>query len=138
MAAILQFDERSHRERFRLSQPADEVPVFGDRKLMQRALLQLLDNALKYSVPESPIEIKVAVTERDVIAEIRNQGPAIAPAEQDRIFDRFYRASETRFGAPGTGLGLSIVRKIADAHRGRVWVESGEHDTTAFFFALPK
>jgi two-component system, OmpR family, sensor histidine kinase KdpD len=137
-AAIEQFDQCSHRERFRLWASADEVPVFGDRKLMQRALFQLLDNALKYSVPESPIEIKVAVTDRDIIAEIRNQGPAIAPAEQERIFDRFYRASQTRFGAPGTGLGLSIVRKIADAHRGRVWVESGERATTAFFLALPK
>jgi two-component system sensor histidine kinase KdpD len=137
-AAIKDFDQPDHRERFRLWWEADEVPVFGDRRLIQRALVQLLDNALKYSVPESPVEIKVAVTDQEVIAEIRNQGPAIAPAARERIFERFFRAPETRFGAPGTGLGLSIVKKIADAHRGRVWVESDENDKTAFFIALPK
>jgi two-component system sensor histidine kinase KdpD len=137
-AAIKDFDQPHHCERFRLWWEADEVPVFGDRRLIQRALVQLLDNALKYSVPESPIEIKVAVTDQEVIAEIWNQGPAIAPVARERIFERFFRAPETRFGAPGTGLGLSIVKKIADAHRGRVWVESNENDKTAFFLALPK
>jgi two-component system sensor histidine kinase KdpD len=97
-----------------------------------------LDNALKYSVSDSPIDLKIAVTGREVIAEVRNQGPAISPADRERIFERFYRTAETRFGAPGTGLGLSIVRKIADAHRGRVWVESSEAGRTAFFLALPK
>jgi two-component system sensor histidine kinase KdpD len=136
--AIEDFDRPNQRERFHLSQEPDEVPVFGDRKLVRRALMQLLDNALKYSVPKSSIEIKIAVTDSEVIAEIRNEGPTIARADQERIFERFYRAPETHFGAPGTGLGLSIVKKIAAAHRGRVWVESNEHDKTAFFLALPK
>jgi two-component system sensor histidine kinase KdpD len=137
-AAIRDVDQPNHRKRFHLSQPADELPVFGDRKLIQRALRQLLDNALKYAVPESRIEINVGVSDTEVIAEVCNQGPAIARADHERIFERFYRAPETRFGPPGTGLGLSIVKKIADAHRGRVWVESNEPDKTAFFFALPK
>ena len=137
-AAGKEFDQPHHRERFHLLQTDDEVPVFGDRRLIQRALVQLLDNALKYSVSESAIEMKVAVTDREVIAEIRNQGPAIAPADRERIFERFYRAPETNFGAPGTGLGLSIVKKIADAHRGRVWVEGNEREKTSFFLALPK
>lgn len=137
-AAIEDFDQSKHRERFHMTESIDEVPVFGDRKLIQRALTQLLDNALKYSVPDSPIGLRVSVTGREVIAEIRNQGPAISPGDRERIFERFYRTAETRFGAPGTGLGLSIVRKIADAHRGRVWAESGEAGTTAFFLALPK
>jgi two-component system, OmpR family, sensor histidine kinase KdpD len=137
-AAVENLDQASHRERFQQCRVADEVPVAGDRKLVQRALTQLLDNAIKYSVPDSPIELKVLVNDVEVIAAVSNEGPAIAPAYRERIFERFYRAPETQFGAPGTGLGLSIVKKIADAHRGRVWVESNEWGKTTFFLALPK
>jgi two-component system sensor histidine kinase KdpD len=135
---IEEFDQPGQRQRFRLRRVGDEIPVRGDRKLVQRALAQLLDNAFKYSIPDSPIDLRITVCETEVIAEVRNEGPAIAPAQRERIFDRFYRAPEARFGAPGTGLGLSIVKKIADAHYGRVWVESDEHNGTAFFLALPK
>lgn len=131
-------DQRSQRERFHLSPAPDEVPALGDRKLIKRALAQLLDNALKYSVPETPIEITVSVTDTAVVAEVRNEGPGIASEERDRVFERFYRTVEAQAGAPGTGLGLSIVKKIADAHAGRVWVDSSDGDKTAFFFALPK
>ena len=82
--------------------------------------------------------VNVVATDTEIIAEVCNEGPAVAPAQRERIFERFYRAPEAQFGAPGTGLGLSIVKKIADAHRGRVWVESREDDRTAFFLALPK
>jgi two-component system sensor histidine kinase KdpD len=136
--AIEAFDQPGQRERFRLRQVGDEIPVRGDRKLVQRALAQLLDNAFKYSIPDSPIDVRITVGETEVIAEVRNEGPAIAAAQRERIFERFYRAPEARFGAPGTGLGLSIVKKIADAHYGRVWVESDENDGTAFFLALPR
>jgi two-component system sensor histidine kinase KdpD len=138
-AACSDFDPSNDRERFHLIQAFDEVPVFGDRKLIKRALAQLLDNALKYSVPGSPIELAVTVGDTEVIAEVRNEGPPIAPADRRRIFERFYRTAEAQFGAPGTGLGLSIVKKVADAHAGRVWVESADDgEKTAFFFALPK
>ena len=137
-AAVQEFDQPHQRERFHLSKAVDEVPIFGDRKLIQRALIQLLDNALKYSVSGSPIELKVAVTDREVIAEVGNQGQAIARSDRERIFERFYRARETHFKAPGNGLGLSIVKKIADAHRGRVWVQGNDGEKTSFFLALPK
>jgi two-component system sensor histidine kinase KdpD len=137
-AACSDFDSSNDRERVQLMPVFDEVPVFGDRKLIRRALAQLLDNALKYSVPGSPIEMAVRVSATEVIAEVRNEGPPIAPADRRRIFERFYRTAEAQFGAPGTGLGLSIVKKVADAHAGRVWVESADGERTAFFFALPK
>jgi two-component system sensor histidine kinase KdpD len=136
--AIEQLEQPRHRERFQLWNAEDEVPVHGDRRLVQRALLQLIDNAIKYSVPESPIDVRITVNETEVIAEVWNEGPGVVPSQRERIFERFYRAPEIRYGAPGTGLGLSIVKKIADAHRGRVWVESEESEKTAFFFALPK
>jgi two-component system sensor histidine kinase KdpD len=137
-AAVADFDQANHCQRFQLHQSPDEIPASGDRRLVQRALTQLLDNALKYSIPDSPIEVSTMVSDTEVIAAVCNQGPTIAPSQRERIFERFYRAPEARFGAPGTGLGLSIVKKIADAHRGRVWVECDERDKTIFFLALPK
>jgi two-component system sensor histidine kinase KdpD len=137
-AVVGDFDQENNRQRIELSLTPDEIPVSGDRKLIQRALTQLLDNALKYSIPDSPIEVKTIVSDTEIVAAVCNQGPTIAPSQRQRIFERFYRAPEARFGAPGTGLGLSIVKKIADAHRGRVWVECDERDKTIFFLALPK
>jgi two-component system sensor histidine kinase KdpD len=137
-AACEDFDQTRDRERFQLLPASDEVPVCGDRKLIKRALAQLLDNAIKYSVPGSPIEMAVTVSDTEVIAEVRNEGPAIASTDRRRIFERFYRTAEAQFGAPGTGLGLSIVKRIGDAHGGRVWVQSADGEKTAFFFALPR
>lgn len=137
-AAAADFSQPDQRERIRLWEVHDEVPVHGDRRLVQRALVQLLDNALKYSVPDSMIDASLTVSDTEVVAAVRNEGPTIQSAYRERIFERFYRAPEARFSAPGTGLGLSIVKKIADAHRGRVWVESDDRDKTIFFLALPK
>jgi two-component system sensor histidine kinase KdpD len=67
---------------------------------------------------------------------VHNQGMPIGPEDRERIFERFYRSPGTEHRAAGTGLGLSIAKKIAEAHMGRLWVESDETGTT-FFFALP-
>ncbi len=67
---------------------------------------------------------------------VRNEGPTIHPSDRERIFERFYRANPTRQGPSGSGLGLSIVKRIVEAHAGRVWVES-QAGMTAFFLALP-
>jgi two-component system sensor histidine kinase KdpD len=101
------------------------------------ALLQLVDNALKYSTPGSQVTIKAGLAPREVVISVHNRGPAIGPEDRQHIFDRFYRARGTEHLAPGTGLGLSITRKIAEAHGGRTWVVSDERDGTTFFFALP-
>ena len=111
--------------------------VRGDRGMLATALLQLIDNAAKYSSPASPIHVAAAQTDGEAVVSVHNDGPAIAFADRERVFERFYRASGVRHGAPGTGLGLSIVRKIAEAHGGRAWVKSEEGTGTTFFLALP-
>ena len=68
---------------------------------------------------------------------LESEGPPIQPADRERIFERFYRAEESRHRALGTGLGLSISKKAAEAHGGRTWVVSDERAGTTFFFALP-
>ena len=101
------------------------------------ALAQLVDNAMKYSVPGSPIDIGIAMRDADVTVTVRNQGVVIAPADRERIFERFYRATGTAQRPAGTGLGLAIVKRIVDAHHGHVWVESDVNDGTVFSVVLP-
>src|SRR5580704_15282570 len=98
--------------------------VWADRRLLEMALLQLLDNASKYASPSSPITLRVASTDTEVVFNVQNEGSFIAPEERLRIFQRFYRSPGTQHKAPGTGIGLSVAKRIAEAHTGRVWVES--------------
>ena len=90
-----------------------------DPALVERAVSNLLDNAVKYSSPGTPIE--VTVREGEVI--VADHGPGIAEDDLPRIFDRFYRAAGAR-AKPGAGLGLAIVREAAEAHGGKATAES--------------
>jgi two-component system, OmpR family, sensor histidine kinase KdpD len=112
--------------------------VWADTRLLEMALLQLLDNASKYASPRSPITLRVTSTDSEVVFNVQNEGSFIAPEERLRIFQRFYRSPGSQHKAPGTGIGLSVAKRIADAHTGRVWVESDSEASTTFFFALPR
>jgi two-component system sensor histidine kinase KdpD len=116
---------------------ASRLEVHGDREILTAALGQFIDNASRYSTPGTPISIAAEESLGEVIVAVHNEGPAILPADRERIFERFYRAEASRHRAPGTGLGLSIVKKAAEAHNGRTWVVSEEGAGATFFFALP-
>jgi two-component system, OmpR family, sensor histidine kinase MprB len=93
--------------------------VYADPVLLERAVGNLLDNAVKYSPPGAPIEVSV----RDGEVVVADHGPGVAEEDLPRIFDRFYRAAAAR-AKPGAGLGLAIVREAAEAHGGTATVES--------------
>jgi two-component system, OmpR family, sensor histidine kinase KdpD len=112
--------------------------VWADARLLKMALVQLLDNACKYGSPGSPITLRVTSTDTEVVFNVQNEGSFVAPEERLRIFQRFYRAPGSKHKAPGTGIGLSVTKRIAEAHTGRVWVESDSMASTTFFFALPR
>jgi len=95
---------------------ADLQPIDGQPAQLERAISNLVDNAIKYSPAGSPVEI--AVTSTDVV--VRDRGPGIAAEDQPHVFDRFYRSTLAR-GEPGSGLGLAIVQQIVQRHHGRVW-----------------
>jgi two-component system sensor histidine kinase MprB len=95
------------------------VQVRVDPVLVERAVGNLLDNAVKYSPPGAPIE--VTVREGEVV--VADHGPGIAEEDLPRIFDRFYRAAAAR-SKPGSGLGLALVREAAEAHGGHASAES--------------
>jgi signal transduction histidine kinase len=116
------------------------------------AIRQLLDNALKYSLPRSPITVRVGEggvrggqmgdgqvgnSAETIAVEVANCGAAIPPAEQARIFERFYRGASAKEQVPGSGLGLSIAARIVQAHHGELTVASGSGETV-FRMTLPK
>ncbi|MFL5928079.1 MAG: sensor histidine kinase [Gaiellaceae bacterium] len=102
-----------------------------DPVLLERAVSNLLDNAVKYSPPGAPIEVTV----RDGEVVVADHGPGIADEDMPRVFDRFYRAAAAR-SKPGAGLGLAIVREAAEAHGGEATVESSPRGAR-FRLSLP-
>jgi len=136
-AAIGRLDRQADRERLCVSVPAPELPIFADRELILTSIVQLIDNAIKYSEPASPIEIAGTAKGNAVVLTVRNKGLVIAPQDRERVFERFYRAPEAQHLPAGTGLGLSIVKKIVASHQGSVWAEGEAGYGTSFSMLLP-
>lgn len=123
--------------RLRLVVTGAAPPVTGDRLLIQRAITNLLSNAIRHAAADSTVRVDLAPAGDDATLAVTNEGDVIAPENLERIFARFYRIDAARSrDEGGSGLGLAIVRSIAAAHRGRVGVRSGEGRTT-FILSLP-
>lgn len=113
-----------------------DVVVSGSADHLRQLLLILLDNARKYSPPEGVIRLRAERSHGWVRLSVSDEGPGIPKAEQERIFDRFYRLDLSRHGE-GSGLGLAIARWIATEHDGRLTVESEPGAGSTFTLALP-
>ena len=112
--------------------------VWADSQLLKMALFQLLDNAAKYGDPESSINIDFQEEEAETLVSVQNTGSFIPPEERQHIFKRFYRSPGSDHRASGTGIGLSVVKRVTEAHNGRVWVSSDPQSGTTFFVTLPR
>ena len=115
---------------------AGETPVVEvDGVQLQRAIANLIENALKFSPPGIPVHVRITATRQEAIVRIVDQGPGLEPEEQERVFEPFYR----RDGDPrsGAGLGLAIARGFVEANGGRVWVESRPGQGATFAVAVP-
>jgi two-component system sensor histidine kinase KdpD len=136
-SAIQGLDQAADRDRFHVYAPSEEIPIFADGELVLTSVAQLLDNALKYSEPGSPIDVVIIVIDAEVVLTVRNKGVVISGKDRERVFERFYRAPETHDLPAGTGLGLSIVKRIVEAHQGNVWVKGETNYGTLFSISLP-
>ncbi len=116
--------------------PYNLPPIQGDSFLLEQMLMQVVDNAWKYSRPGARISIGALAREQNVVLTVWNQGPQIPDDEQARIFGKFYRGAVNRSQVEGTGLGLAIAKAIAETHGGTIWLDS-EPDGPAFRFSLP-
>jgi len=115
-----------------------EGTLQGDTRFLKRAIANLIDNAIKYT-PEGG-EIRIGVDERDgqMVVHVTDTGMGIAPADQVRLFEKFYRVKRRdTLEIKGTGLGLAIVKSVAERHEGRAWVESQLGRGSTFYMALP-
>jgi two-component system, OmpR family, sensor histidine kinase SenX3 len=112
--------------------------VACDRRQVVIAISNLIDNAVKYSEPGSPVTVSTALLDDTVEVCVRDAGIGIPGRDLERIFERFYRVDQARSRATGgTGLGLAIVRHVARAHGGDITVESIEGQGSTFRFVLP-
>jgi PAS domain S-box-containing protein len=118
---------------------APVVPkVHGDGERTRQVLLNLLDNAIKYSPSGGRIEVGLAPVGDRLHFSVKDEGLGIPAGEQERIFDKFYRLDpDQRRGIGGTGLGLYICRELVRSMHGRIWVESEPGKGTTFTFELP-
>jgi two-component system phosphate regulon sensor histidine kinase PhoR len=117
--------------------PACQVMADPDR--VRQIIINLLDNAIRFSPPGQAVTVTVTPSANDVAASVQDCGPGIPPAEQARVFERFYRGdkSRARDADGGAGLGLSIAQALVQAHGGRITLESQEKHGTTVRFTLP-
>lgn len=116
----------------------EELTVKINAALLEQAVVNLIDNAVKYSDPGSPVRVVGLRDADEVVIRVEDQGCGIAPVHLPRLFERFYRVDRARSRElGGTGLGLAIVKHIVAAHRGRVRVESAVSAGSTFFIHLP-
>ncbi|THB81092.1 MAG: HAMP domain-containing protein [Desulfobacteraceae bacterium] len=114
----------------------DQAIVSGDRRMLQRAFSNLVDNAFKYTRPNDSVSVRLLNDVSKLTVEISDTGIGIDPLDLEKIFQRFYRADESRT-KQGAGLGLSLARTIARAHSGDITVTSQKGENTCFSFVLP-
>ncbi|MBX3059049.1 MAG: cyclic nucleotide-binding domain-containing protein [Anaerolineae bacterium] len=119
---------------------ADDLPlVMADVERLRRVLTNLIDNAIKFTPDNGRIQVDVTLAGPMMEVSVQDSGPGIPPADRQRIFDRFARVQRTGMRRPrGYGLGLAFCRLTVEAHRGQIWVESGEGGVgSRFVFTLP-
>lgn len=137
IASVLPLAE-SHRQELALEAPDAPIWVFGDYRRLEQALVNLLSNAHKFSPDGAVIRLTVASAGSDVSWTVIDQGPGITPADQARLFERFFVATDTRSEAsPGIGLGLPISLMIIQAHEGRIEVDSEPGRGSSFRLVVP-
>jgi two-component system phosphate regulon sensor histidine kinase PhoR len=130
-----------HQVRLRADLPADErartVPADGGR--IGQILVNVIDNAIRYSPEGGEVVVHVRPADTEVVLEVSDQGAGIAQTDLERIFERFYKGDRARSrGRGGTGLGLAIARHIAERHGGRMWARSEPGKGAQLFLALPR
>jgi len=133
--ALNRTEQRMKGRDMRVTAPPDLLaPVDG--VLVEQALVNVLENAAKYTRVGSPIEIFASVDDHELVIEVADRGPGIAVGDEERIFEKFYRG-QSEGGPTGAGLGLAIARAIAVAHGGRLVAKNREGGGALFTFTLP-
>ncbi|SEB43713.1 ATP-binding protein [Terriglobus roseus] len=114
-----------------------DTDVRLDPALFRMVLVQLFENALKYSTDGTNIRVRFDVAKGSLTMSVHNEGSFIPAAEQSLVFQRYYRTEAMQHRAPGTGIGLSVAKQAVESHGGRIWVQSDKDRGTTFYITLP-
>jgi two-component system sensor histidine kinase KdpD len=133
---LTQMANRLRNRQLVMDVPGTLPPVAVDLVLAAQALVNLVDNAVKYSPVDTPIDIRAYREQGQVVIEVGDQGPGIPSTELEHIFDKFYRVQD-KSDTSGTGLGLSISKGIIELHSGRIWAANRPGGGATFAIALP-
>jgi len=121
-----------------LQDPRQEITVVADRDILLRVVINLLDNAIKFTAVDGTIVLGVEPVGDKVRFSIRDNGVGIPVADQEKIFAKFGQVAIRQSGNKcSTGLGLTFCKLAVEAHRGKIWVESEAGGGSTFFFELP-
>jgi two-component system sensor histidine kinase KdpD len=135
-AALNRMEKKLADRPLTISLPPDLPMVPLDSALAEHLFINLLENALKYTPPGSPLALSAIPKDREMEVEVADRGPGFPPEDLDKIFDMFYRGTRD-LGQKGYGLGLSICRAIVEAHGGRIWAENRPDGGAAIRFTFP-
>ncbi len=121
-----------------LDLPAEPLPVVGDVQRLEQVLINLLDNALRYTPAGGTVTVKAWRNGDHVTCQVRDTGPGIPPDALPFVFERFWRGDRVRARSTGgSGLGLAIARQWVELHGGRIWAENNKGGGATFSFVLP-
>ncbi|AFA47071.1 sensor histidine kinase [Acetobacterium woodii] len=134
---VLLLQEKWEFKNINLDIQLDEVLYKGDQELMAQVMINLFTNAINHTPDNGEIGIKLETVEKEIVIQISDNGDGIAVEDQGKIFDRFYKADQSR-STPGTGLGLTISQRIISLHGGTVTVTSKLGAGSTFFVRLPQ
>jgi two-component system sensor histidine kinase KdpD len=121
--------------RVEIALPDESPTVRADAHQIQRVIVNVLENALKYSADDEPVHVNISATPTEAVVRVIDHGPGVTVDDRERIFEPFHRGN--RGDRPGAGLGLAIARGFAEANGGRLWVESRFGQGATFVLALP-
>ncbi len=132
--ALGRLDQQLRDRPISIELPPDGALAPFDGLLIEQVLINLLENAIKYTPPASPIDIAGRSGDNMLTISVADRGPGLPPGDEEQIFDKFYRAESAQ---GGVGLGLSICRAIVAAHGGRIWATNRPGGGAIFTFTLP-
>lgn len=121
-----------------LCAPEANTTIDADAARLEQVLINLIENARKYSPPEQPIDVRIDVTDAEVTITVRDRGIGVPPEDRERIFERFHRSANVDKGVSGLGLGLHIAREIVRAHHGALMVDAALGGGSIFTLRLPR
>lgn len=138
VSEVAQMSRKVSNRQIQVMMTDEEVIACADQDRLQQVLINLVDNAIKYSAPDQPVDLVLEKTERQALIHIRDRGIGVPLAHQNRIFERFYRVDEAMTRSrDGTGLGLAIAKSLIEGMEGRITLRSKPGEGSLFTIALP-